>query len=243
MQSIARLRAALLFAMAVGCGGNDGEPPLVAGGGDASLGDGAVSSDSGSTGNPAGANDAGVDARPGSGSDAEPPLELEVPASIVECDGTPCDTLHNVCCGSWSRSSGFNPSLSCVPIGECNKKFQRVGNDNRSVSHECDGKEDCFPGHVCCFYAYGAPLCELGDLLECTTKMYGPGGSRICSENDACKLGETGYIGDGAPIGTLSCNVDNDCSDRPGTSCQPELNNSDTTGKGVRARSYIKVCR
>lgn len=248
MQPIARLCAVLLIA-ATACGGDDEEAPRIPGGGGADSstnGDGGGNdADSGSydwdsgqsTPEDAGKSDAATS------NDGGPTLDLEIPKAIVECNGQPCDVLENVCCESWGKGMGFKGELSCITRDACNKKYSRSGEQNRAVTHECDDKSDCSAGQVCCFYAYGQPLCELGDILECTTKMVGPGGSRICADNDACQLGSVQYIGDGAPIGELSCLTDADCADRPGKTCQSEQDNSITTGKASKARSYVKVCR
>lgn len=252
MRRITRLSAALLLAVSVAgpaCGGDDGETPVIPGGGgdgpDASMAGGNGDADVGGArdGGPAPGPNTGSDARAAVDGDSEPPLDLPIPIATVECGGSPCNTLDNVCCESWSKGSGFAGQLSCITRDACNKKYSRGGEQNRAVVHECDDKQDCSAGQVCCFYAYGQPLCELGDILECTTKLIGPGGSRICADNDACVLGSTQYVGDGAAIGELSCTADSDCEDRPGTSCQAEVSNSLTTGKSGAARSYIKVCR
>ena len=50
-------------------------------------------------------------------------------------------------------------------------------------------------------------------------------------------------VAEGVPTGVLACNDDADCADRPDTRCQPEESGSLTTGMGVQARSYVKVCR
>jgi hypothetical protein len=92
--------------------------------------------------------------------------------------------------------------------------------------------------------AYSMPLCEFGQsLTDCLTMLKGPGGSGICADNDKCMLASTQFIAEGVPLGVLACNDDADCVDRPNTSCQPEQSNSITTGPGVQARSYVKVCR
>jgi hypothetical protein len=247
MRSIARLSAALLLSVSVvACGGDDEEPTAIPGGGgpDSSMGG---TPDAGASGDPdsgqQAARDAGRDAQQNGNADTGPVLDLPLPMANVDCNGNPCNTLDNVCCESWSKTTGFSGNLSCITMAECNKKFARSGEQNRSVVHECDDKQDCSAGQVCCFYAYSQPLCELGDILECTTKLIGPGGSRVCADNDACELGSTQYIGDGAAIGVLSCLADSDCEDRPGTTCQPEESGSLTTGKSGKARSYVKVCR
>lgn len=256
MRRIARLSAALLLSVAAAsasCGGDDAEEPIIPGGGlpDSSTG-AEPGPEGGSTfpedgGAPPAARDGGLDAGGSGDKDAAPALVLEIPQSIVECGGSPCNTLDNVCCESWSKGMGFTGAQVCTTREACEKKYGRSGEQNRAVEHECDDKEDCSGGQVCCFYAYGQPLCELGDILMCVAKMTGPGGSRICADNDKCQICSSqdtcGFIGLGAPIGVLSCSDDGDCADRPGTSCQPEEDNSATTGQGIKARSYIKVCR
>lgn len=172
-----------------------------------------------------------------------PPLTLEIPTATVPCGGKPCDTLTNVCCESWSKTGGFGATQACVTRDQCQKMFSRSGEQNRAIPHECDGKEDCSGGQVCCLYAPGMPLCELADVSMCISKLYGPGGAGICTDNDKCKLGSTQFIAEGVPLGILACNDNVDCADRAGTSCQPEESNSISTGKGVTARSYLKVCR
>jgi hypothetical protein len=114
---------------------------------------------------------------------------------------------------------------------------------NRVVTHTCDGKEDCSGGQVCCFYAEGRPICDALDPAACLANLTGPGGSRICAEEAKCKQGSLEFIGEGLPLGVLSCNDDGDCQARAGTSCQPEQDNTLTSGKGVRGRSYVRVCR
>lgn len=206
---------------------------------------------------PSGSTDAGSssatsDASSGGGSadattprDAatKPALDLEIPTASVPCNGKPCDTLANVCCESWSKGAGFGATQSCMTREMCNKTYSRSGETNRAIPHECDGKEDCSGGQVCCMIAYSQPLCELADISECITKITGPGGSGICADNDQCMLGSTQFVAEGVPLGILACNDDSDCADRPETRCQPEQSNSLTTGKGVQARSYVKVCR
>jgi hypothetical protein len=189
-----------------------------------------------------GAGDAGG-SKPEKDASVRPALVLEVPTSTVPCGGKPCDTLANVCCESWSKGTGFGATQSCVTRDQCQKMFSRSGEQNRAIPHECDGKEDCSGGQVCCLYAPGQPLCEFADLAMCITKLFGPGGAGICVDDDKCKLGSTQFVAEGVPLGILACNDNADCADRAGTSCQAEESNSISTGKGVNARSHIKVCR
>jgi hypothetical protein len=174
-----------------------------------------------------------------------PPLVLEVPKSSIMCGTSACDTLTNVCCESWSASKGFATSRTCVTRQECYRTYEQAGDQNRAIPHECDGKEDCSGGQVCCMVADGMPLCELDVLLDgmCTSKVFGPGGSGICADNPLCTLGSVQFIAAGVPLGVLACNDDGDCADRKGTTCQPEQDGSITTGRNVKARSYVKVCR
>jgi hypothetical protein len=176
---------------------------------------------------------------------ARPPLVLEVPKSSIMCGSTECDTLPNVCCESWSSGKGFGTSRTCITRDKCYDMYERAGEQNRAVPHECDGKEDCSGGQVCCMVADGQPLCSLDDALSgtCTSKVYGPGGSGICADNALCMLGSIQFIAAGVPLGVLACNDDSDCADRKGTTCQPEQDGSITTGTGIKARSYVKVCR
>jgi hypothetical protein len=191
----------------------------------------------------AGGSDAGSSTKPEKDASMRPALVLEVPTSTVPCGGKPCDTLANVCCESWSKGTGFGATQSCVTRDQCQKMFSRSGEQNRAIPHECDGKEDCSGGQVCCLYAPGQPLCEFADLAMCISKLFGPGGAGICVDDDKCKLGSTQFVAEGVPLGILACNDNADCADRAGTSCQAEESNSISTGKGVNARSHIKVCR
>jgi hypothetical protein len=176
---------------------------------------------------------------------ARPPLVLELPKANVMCGTSACDTLDNVCCESWSLNKGFGTSRTCVTRDACYKLFQRSGEQDRAIPHECDGKEDCSGGQVCCMVADGQPLCSFDDLTAgmCTSKVYGPGGSGICADDPLCMLGSIQFIAAGVPLGVLACNDDSDCQDRKGTTCQPEQDGSITTGKGIKARPYVKVCR
>lgn len=177
---------------------------------------------------------------------ARPILILEIPKASVPCGGTACDTsVDKVCCESWSVGTGFGASQSCLTRMECNQRYRRNGEQERAIPHECDGKEDCSGGQVCCMVADGQPLCDFGDALngECNSKVYGPGGSGICADNNLCKLGSTQLIALGVPLGVLACNDDSDCADRQGTKCQPEPENSMTTGRGVKGRPHVKVCQ
>jgi hypothetical protein len=187
------------------------------------------------------ASDAG--AQPAKDAAAKPNLDLHLPTASMQCGGKPCDTAVNVCCESWSKGSGFGTTQSCMTRDDCNKKYSRAGDQNRAIPHECDGKEDCSGGQVCCMYASGMPLCEFADIGDCLNKIIGPGGSGICVDNDLCKLGSTQFVAEGVPLGVLACNDNVDCADRSDTSCQPEESNSLTTGKGVNARANVKVCR
>ena len=194
------------------------------------------------------ANPANSAADAGAAADASkpaprPPLVLEVPKANVTCGGSPCDTLANVCCGSWSAGKGFGSALSCVPRAKCYDDFERAGDQNRAIPQECDGKEDCSGGQVCCLIADSQPLCELADLAMCTSKLLGPGGGGLCTDDALCKLGSIQFVAEGVPLGILACNDDSDCQDRKGTTCQPEQDGTLTTGKGIKARSYVKVCR
>jgi hypothetical protein len=218
-------------------GGMTGTAGGAAGGTTGILGGGATAGGAAGAG-PQPAEDAGTTQDSG-----RPKPMLTLPGSSVPCGGNPCDTLLNVCCESWS-TTGFGMAQSCVTRMECNRMYSR--NDlasNRVVPHTCDGMEDCPVGHACCFIADGLPLCDFENILECNAKVYGPGGGRICAEADKCVLGGIEFIGEGVPLGVLSCNDDADCQPRAGTSCQPEQDNTITTGRGVMARSYIKVCR
>jgi hypothetical protein len=253
MRRIASLRVALLLSAPLwllACGEDNGETPVLPSGGahDAAIDPSSSSPDptppardAETSADASDGKDAGQEAGAGSKADAGPVLTLEIPKAEVSCGASACATLDNVCCESWSKDAGFAGQRSCITREQCNREHTRSGEQNRAVVHECDGKEDCSGGQVCCFYAYGAPLCELADLLECTTKLTGPGGSRSCADNDGCKLG-TVIVG-GTALGLLSCTEDSDCQDRPGTRCQAEQDDSATTGKGAKARSYVKVCR
>ena len=192
---------------------------------------------------PAARSDAGIDGMATRDAATKPMLDLEIPTATVPCGGSPCDTLKNVCCESWSKGSGFGTTQSCMPRAMCYQKFARSGDQNRAIPYECDGKEDCSGGQVCCMVADSQPLCELAPIRECIMKLTGPGGSGICADNDQCMLGSTQFVAEGVPLGVLACNDDSDCADRPETRCQPEESDSLTTGKGVQARSYVKVCR
>jgi hypothetical protein len=190
--------------------------------------------------------DSGSVASPDTGSKpdaARPPLVLEIPKATVMCGTSACDTLANVCCESWSNGRGFGTTRSCVTRDKCYDMYERAGDVNRAITHECDGKEDCSGGQVCCMIAEGAPLCAFEDLAMCTSKIYGPGGSGMCADNALCMLGNIQFIAEGVPMGVLACNDDSDCADRKGTSCQAEQDGSITTGKGIKARPYVKVCR
>lgn len=204
-----------------------------------------------------GAKDAGPVAQPGDANPsapadaggkldaARPPLVLEIPKSSIMCGSTACDTLPNVCCESWTSGKGFGSTRSCVTRDKCYDMYEQAGEQNRAVPHECDGKEDCSGGQVCCMVADGMPLCSLDDAFAgmCTSKVYGPGGSGICADNSLCMLGSLQFIAAGVPLGVLACNDDSDCEDRKGMTCQPEQDGSITTGRGIKARSYVKVCR
>jgi hypothetical protein len=170
-----------------------------------------------------------------------PALVLEVPTSTVTCGGEACDTLANVCCSSWSKASGFTDAESCVVRSDCYKKFGRAGDSNRAVTRECDGKEDCSAGQVCCVYADGMPL--FTDYLN-PVDLLGPGGSTICADAMDCVYNNRStFIANGIALGEFECNDNTDCADRPGTTCQAEVDNSHSTGAGVKARPRVKVCR
>jgi hypothetical protein len=186
------------------------------------------------------ASDAGSTA-PAKDAATKPQLDLMIPMASMQCGGSACDLGTKVCCESWSKGTGFGTTQSCVTRDECNKKYSRSGEQNRAIPHECDGKEDCSGGQVCCMYAAGMPLCD--DITNCLNTINGPGGSGICADNDLCKVGSTQFIAEGVPLGVLACNDDVDCADRSNTSCKPEESNSATTGKGISARAYVKVCR
>jgi hypothetical protein len=216
-------------------------PPLSQGNGDATPPAQAGSPPWVDAAMPAPAIDAG--AKPDA---ARPPLVLEVPKASVPCGSEACDTsIDKVCCESWSLDKGFGTSRTCVLRSKCNDTYQRVGEQNRAVPHECDGKEDCSGGQICCMVADGAPLCSLDDVLAgmCISKVYGPGGAGICSDEKLCMLGSMQFVAEGVPLGVLACNDDSDCADRKGTSCQPEQDGSVTAGRGAKGRSYVKVCR
>jgi len=177
---------------------------------------------------------------------ARPVLVLTIPKASVPCGGMECDTsIDKVCCESWSVGTGFGATQTCLTRMECQMRFRRNGEQNRAIPHECDGKEDCSGGQACCMVADGQPLCDFGDALngECTSKVYGPGGSGICADSDLCKLGSTQLIALGVPLGVLACNDDSDCADRAGTKCVPEPDNSITTGRGGKGRKHVKVCQ
>lgn len=215
-----------------------GTAGAMAGGGTAGTPSGVAG---GATG---GAMPGGTQPAPDAGAavDSGPPV-LTLPGASVPCGGSACDTLVNVCCESWS-TTGFGMQQSCIKRDACNRMYSRDDPAmNRVVPHACDGKEDCATGQACCFIADGRPICDFADILECNAKVTGPGGGRICAEPASCMLGALVFIGEGVPLGVLSCNDDGDCQARAGTTCQPEQDNTVTTGKGVMARNYVKVCR
>jgi hypothetical protein len=181
----------------------------------------------------------------GATSDSGSPV-LTLPTSSVACGASTCDGLSKVCCESWSAGIGFSNQQMCATRDACRQAFPfDIFNpdSNRVVTHSCDGNEDCSAGQVCCFYAEGRPICDALDPATCLANLTGPGGSRICAEETACKQDALQFIAEGLPLGVLSCNDNGDCQVRPGTTCQPEQDNTVTTGKGVVARSYVKVCR
>jgi hypothetical protein len=243
-----RLVLCLTLASAA-CGGTDGASPIASASPDAGGVpgvDGAVASaDAAAAGNDAGTRppvDAAV--APDSASpqaDAAPPLVLEIPRSEVSCGGASCDTLESVCCSSWSKGVGFGSEESCVKREDCYRKYSRSGETNRAVTRECDGKEDCSGGQICCVYADGQPLFE--NFLD-PTNLLGPGGSTICADEVDCTYNNQGtFVSQGIPLGEIECNDDDDCSDRDGTSCLPEQDGSHSTGAGITARAEVKVCR
>jgi len=247
-----RLAIVLLAANGACAGTDDGSTVSPAAGNgdagqqvpDASSG---PTADSGSPASPpadAGGDAASAPASDGGAKDAaaaKPPLMLEIPTSQVPCAGAPCDTLTNVCCASWGRSAGFGTEESCVTRDACYQKFARSGDSNRAVTRECDGKEDCSAGQVCCVYADGMPL--FANFLD-PTDLQGPGGSTICADIADCTYNnKSTFVAAGIPLGELECNDDSDCADRPDTRCRPEADNSHSTGVGVKARSDIKVCQ
>lgn len=260
MLRIAHVCVALLFASAACGDGADGDPSAEPSGSDAgnALGgdsaaetdgangqattDAAVPQDTGSSAPDAAGSKPDSDAG-GSKPDARVPLVLEIPKADMTCGKSSCDLLANVCCESWSVGKGFPDDRSCITREKCLDEFERVGDQNRAVTHECDGKEDCSGGLACCLVAEGAPNCAFDDIAMCTSKVIGPGGGGVCADATQCVLGSTRFIAPGVPLGILACNDDSDCEDRPETRCQPEQDNSLSTGVGVKARSYVKVCR
>jgi hypothetical protein len=240
-------------AMAGGSTAGGGTPGGLAGGGVIGATAGGAMSGGGGTSGAAGGGSAGATAgggaqpMPDAGPtiDSGPPV-LTLPTSSVACGGSTCDGLSNVCCESWSAGTGFSNQQMCSTREACRQAFPfDIFNpdSNRVVTHSCDGNEDCSASQVCCFYAEGRPICDALDPATCLANLTGPGGSRICAEETACKQDALQFVAEGLPLGVLSCNDNGDCQARPGTSCQPEQDNTVTTGKGVMARNYVKVCR
>jgi hypothetical protein len=215
-----------------GASGTAGAGPLDAGGGPMPGGGGM----------PGG----GMSQDAGPSNDASAPPVLTVPTSSVDCGGSACNALTNVCCEAWSIGTGFSGQQMCATRDACRQAypFDVFNPDaNRVVTHMCDGKEDCAAGQVCCFYMEGRPICDAIDPAMCFANLMGPGAGRICAEEAKCQQGAFEFVGEGLPLGVLSCNDDGDCQARPGTSCQPEPDGSLTTGTSIKARAHVKVCR
>jgi hypothetical protein len=187
------------------------------------------------------------DGDPGDGDgdgDGDAPPVIEIPVAEVPCGADTCAVRDgNVCCESWT-GQGFGDLSECILEDACvssglgeegrYSETDTLGSP-RAVVSMCDGAEDCFHGQVCCYVMRGVPLSEfLGP------PWVGPGAGRQCMLLADCTA--EGSAG-GVPTGLASCNDDDDCAMVEGTSCQPELDNTASTGKNVKARKDFKVCR
>jgi hypothetical protein len=173
--------------------------------------------------------------------DAGPALDIELPIAKVTCGSSTCEIRdRKVCCESWT-DQGFGTDSMCIVLDDCTKDgpldptgiyWSAVGSP-RAVVSLCDGMEDCSANEVCCYIKQGMPT-GLGPPWT------GPGAGRQCLSYDDCTASGAA---NGIPTGVASCNDDKDCVQFKGTTCQPEQDNSVTTGDGVKARPHFKVCR
>jgi hypothetical protein len=178
--------------------------------------------------------------------DDDPPLVIDIPLAKVACGASSCDIRDgNVCCESWT-TSGFGSESMCIEEPACVRssiideglypEYYDPFDANRAVVSRCDGAEDCGAGQICCYVRQGVPIPEsLGSF-----NWVGPGAGRQCMFVEDCIAVAAA---NGVPTGLVSCNDDDDCAKLDGKSCQPEQNNSASTGKDVMARDGFKVCR
>jgi hypothetical protein len=188
-----------------------------------------------------------VDSGPGAiamgGADAGPadagPIMITIPTRSVPCGGSDCTTTSNrTCCQGWSMGTGFEGTPTCTTQAACTSDHAFMDTTNRIVMSDCDEASDCGGGQICCFVRYGMPV--FADLFS--SDVVGPGASRLCLDLAACNAGAGSISGVlGVPVGVVACKSNADCKDF-GT-CQPETNDSSTTGKGVTARPGVMVCR
>jgi hypothetical protein len=185
----------------------------------------------------------------GDGDDNPSELDIVIPLAKVPCGNSECAIRDDkLCCGGWDPSTGFTAEMcltddACFWTPNAEEGFDDEGLYSmtiggalvkpRGVTSACDGAEDCKPGQVCCYVRIGVPL---GSPDNWT----GPGAGRQCMDVDNCM--DVGTA-NGVPTGVLSCNDDGDCALAAGTTCQPEMNNTATTGANVKARANYKVCR
>jgi hypothetical protein len=199
-----------------------------------------------------GDGDGDGDSRPGDGDGDDEPLVIEIPVARVPCGAAVCEIRHsNVCCDYWTRA-GFGNVPMCITEDACILSDPlRISDDGlyveveglltgfdpkRAVVSRCDGAEDCGAGQICCYVRQGAPIAESFN----PPVWVGPGAGRQCmSAEDCTAVGAA----NGVPTGVASCNDDRDCEKFAGTRCQPEQDNSATTGKNVIARAGHMVCR
>jgi hypothetical protein len=200
----------------------------------------------------------GDDDTPGDGDDDTPgDLDITIPLAKVPCGKSECAIRDDkICCGGWDPGTGFLPNGSsvveemCVTDDACfwtpnaEEGFDDEGlysmtlggplvGKPRGVSSSCDGSEDCKETQVCCYVRVGVPM---GSPDAWT----GPGAGRQCMDLKNCM--DVGTA-NGVPTGVVSCNDDGDCAMVAGTKCQPEQDNTATTGANVKARANYKVCR
>jgi len=222
-------------------------PPLDKGGNDAGTDEG--DGDQGDGDAPMGDGD-----KPGGDGDGDDDLpgelDIQIPLAKVPCGNSECAIREDhLCCGGWDPVTGFTAEM-CITEDACfwTPNAEELLDDEglysmtiggslikpRGVSSTCDGAEDCKPGQACCYVRIGFPL---GTPPNNWT---GPGAGRQCMDPDTCL---DIAAANGVPTGVLSCNDDTDCAFAAGTTCQPEQDNTATTGANVKARANYKVCR
>jgi hypothetical protein len=234
-----------------GDGTPDARLPWLNGPDPAGDGDGDGDDAGGGDGDGDGPGDGDGDGDAPSKPDGGAPLDIPIPLAKVPCGASECEIREdNLCCESWTLNGGFGTAKSmcitedaCVSIPTLTDPFEAglysyIGAfTTRAVVSLCDGAEDCKSEQVCCYVRQGTPIPE---SIADPPVWIGPGAGRQCMLPADC----TNFASaNGVPTGFASCNDQADCALIPGTSCQPELDASATTGKAGKGRAGFKVCR